>query len=109
MRGIGGQPNEPRRPAADNTGGKTMSIPRIHPDTTSFELADEAIRILVMSLRDKNACPCCVAWALAYHAATSAMHAVGSDETIEMFKDIISDVLKRDIPLPERGPSAEMH
>ena len=86
-----------------------MRIPRVHPDTTSFECADEAIRLLVTSLRDKNTCPYCVAWALAYHAASSAMHAMGTDEAIEMLKDVIGDVIKRDIPLPERSPSAELH
>jgi hypothetical protein len=51
-----------------------------------------------------------VAWALAYHAATSAMHAMGSTEAIDMLKEVIGDVVhERDIPLPERSPSAEMH
>jgi len=86
-----------------------MTIPRVHPDTTSLEPADMEINLLVRDLRDKNTCPCCVAWALAYHAATSGKHAMGTIEASEMLKDVMADVLKCDIPLRKHSPSAGMH
>jgi hypothetical protein len=68
--------------------------------TPSFKIADQKIENLLKRLHDKNVCPCCTARALAFYAASVAEHAMGSDEAIELFEDIISTLLEHDAPGP---------
>jgi hypothetical protein len=89
-----------------------MTTPDSGRDTSSFEIADQKIGNLLKQLNDKNVCPCCVARALAFHAASLAMHSAGSAEAIQMFGDIVSSRRKYDIPIipaPAPLPSREAH
>jgi len=52
------------------------------------------------SKRNRGVCDCCVARALAFHAATLAEDTVGSDAAIEIFEYIISELRENDTPAP---------
>jgi hypothetical protein len=78
-------------------------------ETTSFKLADQKIDNVLRQLNNMRVCPCCMARALAYNAATVAGHTMGSTEAIEMFEDIISGLHDLDISAPDRSPSTESH
>ena len=78
-------------------------------ETTSFKLADQKIDNVLRQLNNMRVCPCCMARALAYNAATVAVHTMGSTEAIEMFEDIIMHLREDDVPPPAHSPSTEMH
>jgi len=84
-------------------------IPADGDESESFKLADEKIDNLLKRLKDKNLCPCCVARALALHAASLAIPSIGSAPAIEMFESIILAMHRHDVPAPEPLPSPQAH
>jgi hypothetical protein len=71
-------------------------------ETAGFKIAEEKIEKLLMRLTDEeNVCPCCVARALALHAAAFADDVLGSAKAIELLEYVMPET-----PAPVRGPSA---
>jgi hypothetical protein len=87
----------------------TTQTPDDERETASFKIADQKIDNLLRRRNDKRVCPCCMARALAYHAATVAEHTMGSAEAIEMFEAIIMRMSEHDAPAPDPMPSTEAH
>jgi len=87
----------------------TIQTPDDGRETASFKIADQKIDNLLRRLNDKRVCPCCMARALAYHAATVAEHTMGSAEAIEMFEAIITHLHEDNVPAPDPMPSTEAH
>ena len=75
--------------------------------TEGFRIAYQRIEFLLKRLNDRGICSCCIARALAFHAATLAEDAVGSDAAIEMFEYIIEEMRENDAPAPPSPP--ELH
>jgi hypothetical protein len=67
-------------------------------ETISFKIADEKIEYLLRRLKDKNVCPCCVARALTFHAASLVEGTLGSAKAIEVFEAVISKLHEHDVP-----------
>jgi queuine/archaeosine tRNA-ribosyltransferase len=77
--------------------------------TKGFKIAHQKIESLLRRLSARGICPCCMARALAFHAATLAEEAVGSAAAIEMFEYIISEMREDNVPAPDALPSIEVH
>jgi hypothetical protein len=79
-------------------------------ETPDFKTADRKTGNLLDRLADKGLCPCCVARALMFHAASLAEYSVGSAEAIEMFESIISAMRENNMPAPDPDePSVTSH
>jgi len=87
----------------------TSQVPDSGNETASFKLADAKIVSLRKRLAGKQACPCCTARALAYHAAAMCTEHMGSDEAIETFEMLVGWMREKDVPAPEPSPSTETH
>jgi hypothetical protein len=75
--------------------------------TEGFKIAYQKIENLLKRLSDRGVCSCCIARALAFHAATLAEAAVGSDEAAEMFEYIVEEL--RENPVSDSHPSTQTH
>jgi hypothetical protein len=87
----------------------TIQTPKNGRETPSFKIADRKIENLKKRLNDKSVCPCCIARALAMHAASLAIPSMGSVEAIEMFENIVGKMHKHNVPAPSPMPSTEAH
>jgi hypothetical protein len=67
-------------------------------ETEGFKIAYQKIENLLKRLSDRGVCSCCTARALAFHAATLAEAAVGSDEAAEMFEYIVEELRENNAP-----------
>jgi hypothetical protein len=70
-------------------------------ETRDFVIADEEILNLLRQLAAERVCGCCVARALAIHAAEQAEHSVGTAAAIEMFEGVIRALREGDAPAPD--------
>jgi hypothetical protein len=77
--------------------------------TEGFRIAYQKIESLLKRLGNRGVCSCCIARALALHAATLAEAAVGSDEAAEMFEYIVEELRENDVAAPDPSLSTQTH
>jgi len=89
-----------------NRGTDNMTKP---DETSGFKIAYQEIESLLKRLDDKRVCPCCIARALSYHAASMVEDTLGGREAAEIFEDFARIMRENDIPPPEPMPSTQTH
>jgi hypothetical protein len=62
-------------------------------DNDSFNTINGEIDKLLAKFDSKGVCPCCVATAIMYRAAMQYAEAVGTDEAVELCKEVADALL----------------
>jgi hypothetical protein len=78
-------------------------------ETKSFLYADRRIQQLLVTLKDKKLCGCCVARALAYNCTALAENSMGSANTAEMLEGLAMALRQRNKPYPGRTYDDPIH
>jgi hypothetical protein len=71
------------------------------PDMIAFKVINAEIDRLMKRLTAKGMCPCCVGQGLLYRGAFLHRDAVGTDETVALFLDIVDLIEQPNDEMPE--------